>query len=89
MADTSGNAPSTVELTMAEAMALARRVAADHLDTRSDWLLWEDFPMLSEQAFERLHEAVEAVAKDADDEADGMDVAEDIDSMLLRERAQA
>lgn len=52
------SADEGMNLTLAEAIALAKRVIIRHL--RTDWLEWEDLPNLGEFAFQRLADAVEA-----------------------------
>lgn len=81
-------APSqAMDLSADEMTALARRLIADHIYWDTDWLQWENVPMLSEAAFMRLQDAVDVLTKAATTDADDMDRAENIDSMLLREQA--
>ena len=76
-----------MDLTIAEAKALARRVVARHLADTEGWLSWEDYPNLTELAIVQLVEAVEALGQDAEHDADAHDRCENLDSMLLLERA--
>lgn len=78
---------NTLDLSGDETKALARRLVANHLYWDTDWLSWEDVPMLSEQAFARLQDAVDKITRAAPDEVDALDRAENIDSMLLHEQA--
>jgi hypothetical protein len=75
-----------MDLTVAEARALARRIVARHLKY-GDWVTWEDFPNLTELAIVHVIEEVEALGQKASAHADARDRAEDIDSMDLLMRA--
>lgn len=71
-----------VALTRRETSLLAARIVARHSRAVEDWLLWEDYPLLSQAGFEEL---CDAVRRQADDtlracdrigEVSGMDAAE-------------
>lgn len=77
-----------LDLSRDEATALARRLVANHLHGDTEWLQWEDVPLLSERAFFFVEEAVDQMSKDAIAAANACDRAEDIDSIQLLDQAR-
>jgi len=75
-----------MDLTGIEALCLARRIVAQQAAAR--WLEWEDYPMLSEDAFSRLAAADAAYADHLWAQADDADTAWGIDSIALLDRAR-
>lgn len=79
---------STDALTDAEIAALARRLMSR---VAWDWpkrLSWEDVPLLSEEAWGRLSDALDREAAALTARAHNADHAEDIDSVYLWEQTQ-
>ena len=78
-----------MDLSSAEVTAMARRILADRMENLgTEWLSWEDYPNLSERAFEALQLEVDAHALTARKRAGAADQAENIDSMALIQEAQ-
>lgn len=83
-ADTGDSPP----LTDAEIRALARRLMSRMAWSWTDHLSWEDVPLLSEQEWSRLTDALDREAVALTARAGNADEAEDIDSIYLWERTQ-
>ena len=77
-----------LDLNDVEAMALARRLAANQVANHENWLFWEDLPELGEYAFERLADAMDSLADEMRRGVRLNDAGLNIDSFYLWEQTQ-
>lgn len=70
-----------------EAAALAYRIIGRHV-VDTDWLEWEDHPMLDEVSFHMVEEQVRIVGQATLDKSHALDAMSGIDSADLLERVR-
>lgn len=76
-----------IGLTELEAGALAYRIVAQHVSDSDRWLEWEDYPYLTNEAFQMVDEKVREIGATTLNRSRSLDVEADIDSVELLERA--
>lgn len=79
------NAEGGLDLTPQETESLARRVIARLLADHECWLDWEDFPKLSQGAFDALDQTVKDLAGHAHEASRHFDFIQNVDSANVLE----